>query len=161
MNTSKTLLIVIAVLVLGAGAVILMRNSKPDQTASQTAAPQGCVAQTLQVGSSGSCVADAKTLVNMMETNNLIECTFEGAARLDATASFDEATATQVKAAQGWVNCYNKEEGVDSMLNVDGVIDAKTWSSLCTYGYRLPKQANQSSSPYFQAALKAGADAGC
>jgi hypothetical protein len=163
-------IVVIAVLaVLGLAVVsfavfkMLPANKSTAGTAgtASKAAGTGCVTQTLVPGSSGHCVSDIQNLINFMETGGLTQCPFPQAARLTVSGTYDTATQTQVAAVQSWVNCYNKEEGNSAALSTSGTTDPATWSQLCVYGYRLPGQAGQSQSPYFQAAQAAGKDAGC
>jgi hypothetical protein len=138
------------------------KGTSYDMSSSSSAnAKSGCVAQSLQVGASGHCVSDVQNLVNLMETGGLIQCPFPRAARLTVNGAYDSATQTQVAAVQSWVNCYNKEEGNTATIPTDGKVDPATWSQMCVYGYRLPKQAGQSTSPYYKDAQAAGQDAGC
>ena len=155
-------LAVVGVLVVGfIGYRLLSANKGSTSATTSSSAKTGCVAQTVKVSDSGHCVSDVQNLVNMMETSSLPNCPFPNVARLTVSGTYDSATQTQVSAAQTWVNCYNKEEGNSSTLPTDGTTDPATWSQLCVYGYRLPGQAGQSSSPYFSAAQASGKDAGC
>lgn len=155
----------VVLVLLAVGVVYSLVHKKAASTSARTTsgavAGSGCVARQFTVGSTGNCVSDIQTMVNYIETAGLIECPFPGAAQNPASGTYDAATQTQVKIVQSWVNCYNKEEGVTTAINADGNVGASTWPELCTYGYKFPALAKQSTSPYFQQTLAAGKDAGC
>lgn len=141
------------------GAVYMMRGRGSAPAAPDSSA---CVNQVLRSGSQGDCVKNAQALINLMQTNKLIEaCPFTGGKQLALNGQFDADTEAQAKVVQTWVNCYNEEERLSERLNGQGVIDADTWTSLCTYGYTFPKRTNQGPADILQAGLAAGQAAGC
>jgi hypothetical protein len=141
--------------------IIHKKSASTSPKSSLSSKATGCVSQQFNVGSSGHCVNDIQTMVNYIETAGLIQCPFPGAAQQPATGTYDATTQTQVKVVQSWFNCYNKEEGVTTMIDVDGMVGPSTWPELCMYGYKFPALAKQNPSPYFQQTLAAGKDAGC
>jgi hypothetical protein len=152
----------VCVVLLAVGVVYTLVHKRSTNLTPKTATSGiGCVAKQLAAGSTGNCVNDVQTMVNYIETAGLTECPFPGAQKLPVTGSYDAATQAQVKVAQAWINCYNKEEGITTAINADGNVGSSTWPELCTYAYKFPKLANQSTSPYFQQSLAAGKDAGC
>jgi hypothetical protein len=157
-NSHKLVLIILLIIVIAIGSYFLFFRAKSNTTSSVTNA---CTGSTYQIGSSGQCVADVQNMINFLETDSLNQCPFTGAARLNASGSFDAATEAQVKVVQTWLNCYNQQEGAGSSLAINGVVDQKVWPQLCTYAYTYPKQAKQSTSPYLNQSLSAGKSAGC
>jgi hypothetical protein len=149
-------LIIVGLAVVAYAALITRPKAAPVVTSST-----GCVATDYSLGSSGTCVSDIQTMVDFIETDNLPGCSFAGGSLLPISGSYDADTASQVKAVQSWANCYAKEEGGSSNITENGIVNANTWSELCSYGYHLPSQATNSSSSYLKASLTAGKNAGC
>lgn len=157
----KSLWVIVALLavVVIAVAIYLSRGRGSAPAAPDSSA---CVNQVLRTGSQGECVKDAQALINLMQTNKLIEaCPFTGGKELALNGQFDTDTEAQTKVIQSWVNCYNEEERLSERLNGQGVVDKDTWTSLCTYGYTFPKRTNQGPAELLRAGLEAGQSAGC
>jgi hypothetical protein len=155
------IIIMIAGLLLFAVFIILFLESHTKSAVIQATAQNSCINHTYANGSSGECVSDIQTMVNFLETDNLNECTFTGAKTLNINGNFDATTESQVKVVQSWLSCYNKQEGAPNNTTVSGTVDSGTWSDICTYAYLYPKQAGQSSSPFYKQAIIAGKNAGC
>jgi len=100
-------------------------------------------------------------MINFMETDDLTQCPFKGAATLGMNGVYNAATAQQVTVVQNWFNCYNRQEGEQATVAVDGKVAEPTWIDLCTYAYQYPQNAGTSVSPYLKASLAAGKNAGC
>lgn len=154
------LVMLIGLVLFATGIIILLQNHSK-KSISQASNPNACINKVFVLGDSDNCVSDAQTMVNFLETDNLNECSFKGAETLDVSGNFDSATKAQIITVQNWLNCYNKQEGAPASITANGNINPDTWSAICTYAYIYPKQAGQSSSPYYKAAQIAGKDAGC
>ncbi len=100
-------------------------------------------------------------MVNFLETDALSECPFTNAQRVTENGTFDGETTQQVKSVQSWLNCYNKQEGATAPLTANGVVAPATWSQVCNYAYRFPKQSRSNTSPYAADSITAGKAAGC
>lgn len=120
-----------------------------------------CLAKTLNTGDSGECVKDVQNMVDFMETDGLTQCPFPGAAQVTTTGHYDAPTAKQVAVIQGWVTCFDKEEGMTPPNFKSGAVTTPTWSALCTYAYTYPSKNNDTKSSFRSRALEAGRDAGC
>ena len=148
-----SLMLVVAFLAVGIGTL----KHRP----SQALVASGCTARQFDVGSSGTCVNDIQTMINYMETSGLNECPFVGAQRLPINGTYDSATKVQVSTVQTWINCYSKQEGSQTSVSVTGKVDSATWHLFCSYAYQFPSQSNSSVSPFRQASIAAGKNAGC
>lgn len=141
--------------------LVLIISYPSKKAPAQSASANVCINKTIQQGASGNCVADVQTMINFLETDNLNECSFKGGESLTVNSNYDTLTAQQVEVVQNWLNCYNKQEGAPSNITTNGIVNPSTWSDICTYAYVYPKQAGQSSSPYYKESISAGKDAGC
>ena len=164
-NLPKRGKLIKAVMIIGliifAAAIIFIIKDDSKKSISQVSAPNTCINSTIQVGSSGQCVSDLQTMANFLETDNLNECAFNGKQILNVDGSFDAITQSQVKVLQNWLICYNKQEGAPNNITASGIVNTATWGDICTYAYIYPKEAGQSSSPYYKASIVAGKNAGC
>jgi len=155
----KAFAIVAALVIVGVGAFLLLDHKHTEKVkANNTILSNYCVGQTLSVGSSGHCVDDVQTLVNYMEHSGLTECTFDNGATIAVDGTFASSTATQVKSAQEWSECYAKQEGFTSNVKTTDNVDKSTWGLLCTYGYSDPLHTTAAGAA---TAIAAGKDAGC
>jgi hypothetical protein len=155
------LIIAVTIILIAACVLSLLVLGHHKKAPTQDAKASNCISQSFDIGSSGSCVTDIQSMVNFFETDNFNECAFTGAQTLDINGDFNNATKSQVMVVQKWLNCYNKQEGAPGTINANGIVGSSTWSNFCTYAYSYPKQAGQSSSPYFKDSLAAGKNAGC
>jgi hypothetical protein len=157
---TQVLIVVVAAIVIVVGAFILFSHHRnTGNTGGRTGDLSSyCVGQTFNLGSSGRCVSDIQTLVNYMEHSGLTECQFAGGATLTVDGVYDGTTATQVRAVQGWANCYAKQEGFTSNVQLTSNVDKATWGELCTYGYTNPSRNGAKNA---SSAISAGKDAGC
>jgi len=160
-GTIQRVVLLALIIVIAVAITLLLLADRSHPTVNKSVARTGCVTQQFTIGDSGSCVGTIQTLVNFMETDGLTECPFPGGSRLTATNSYDAATQKQVQIVQGWENCYNKQEGSSLRIDANGIVATSTWSELCTYAYHYPMQAGARVSPYRQAAMTAGKNAGC
>jgi hypothetical protein len=151
---------IILILVIGT-ILFIMNKNHSSTTPTPIAHYSGCIAEQLNVGTTGSCVGDAQTMVDYMQTGGLTECPFSGGSLLPITGNFDETTKAQVQVVEKWENCYNKQEGSSVTISTSGIINTTAWSELCTYAYHYPLQSNSTVSSYRQKSLVAGKDAGC
>jgi hypothetical protein len=147
--------ILVVIIVLGAFTVLHHKQKTPSISNNL------CIGQQLSVGSKGTCVSDVQTMVNFMETDNLTQCPFPGNSRLGETGTYDATTQAQVKVIQTWINCYDDQEGQSAGITPNGIVTTNTWSVLCSYAYRFPKQSASTTSPYASQSSAAGANAGC
>jgi hypothetical protein len=153
------LLALLVILIIGTVFVSVNHNKRtPKQV---TMDSKTCIAKQIDSSSTGNCVSDVQTMIDFMETDKLTECPFNGAIPTPINGLYDSATQAQVKTVQTWINCYNKEEGSTTPINVTGVVSPATWHVLCSYGYKFPKQSASNTSLYAKQTLSAGADAGC
>jgi hypothetical protein len=153
----EAITVVIVLIVVGVILLVSHHSTSPTKTVAGT----GCSSQQFSVGSSGACVQDIQTMVNFMETDDLTECPFIGGKSIPMNGTFDTDTEQQVTVVQTWENCYNKQEDLPATLTANGIVNAQTWTELCSYGYTFPKQSTTSPSPYFKSTLTAGQNAGC
>ena len=158
MNMKNTLIGLLAIILVGSGIYFLVHGHTHPPA---TAAVSGCRAQTLNVGSSGSCVKDIQIMTNYMETAGLTECHFNGGRALATTGVYDAQTAGQVKVIQNWANCYYAQEGLSMRIPASGSVGSSTWTELCDFSYTSPKQSKTSTSPYTSASIAAGKNAHC
>lgn len=148
-----TLLLIVSLVIL----LLLTHHSvKPTPISTNT-----CVSKQLSVGSKGSCVSDAQTMIDFMESDGLTQCPFTGSSPLTINGTYDANTEKQVMVIQAWLICYDKQEGEPVNIISNGTLTPSTWLAMCTYAYIYPSESNQSSSTYLNQSILAGKNAGC
>lgn len=157
----KYVLILVLILIVALTGTYLLHQNRQQSAKNQVSIRTGCIAQTFNVGASGSCVRDIQTMVNFIETDGMTECPFIGSQQLTLNGNYDNLTKNQIQVIQQWENCYNKQEGSTLIVNDNGIVSTPTWSELCTYAYLYPSRSGSSVSSYRQASLAAGKDANC
>ncbi len=85
------------------------------------AASAYCVGGVFASGSSGQCVKDIQTMVNLSTDVN---------PKITVNGKFNAATVNAVKQLQTQVNTL-KPQGLPYPLTVNGRVNAKTWTVLC------------------------------
>lgn len=138
---NKKLSISMAILVVGISAIGAFAPLKV------SAAPSGCVARTLQKGSTGVCVSRLQTMLNGLGTWHR----YYGYHSLAVDGDFGSHTDGQVRAYQDF--SWN--------LVVDGIVGRHTWTALCEDARNFA-QSRMSDYPVTASnTYSAGADAGC
>ncbi len=112
-----------------------------------SAAPSGCVARTLQVGSTGPCVTRLQTMLNGLGTWHR----YYGYHSLSLDGDFGPLTKGQVRAYQDY--SWN--------LLVDGIVGRHTWTALCEDARNFAESRMSDYPITASNTYSAGVDAGC